>query len=104
MSQTIVPQICADCNLPEDGLRTRNVTTRPHGEPLCADCARIQAQEDYIANLATEKGMTVEALGNRIMYDLMAGVPDRQTMIILTNMFHAAERVNGRSTASAEGE
>lgn len=61
------------------------------------DEKRKKAQEDYIANLAAEQGMTVEALSNRIMCDLMAGVPDRQTMTILTNMFHAAERVNGRS-------
>ncbi len=98
-STTLKAPICDGCGLPEDGLRVRNVSPRPGGAILCHDCwkdsdQRKLAQEKYIQDLAAQVGMTVAQLENHIMYDLAAGVPDRETMTILTNMFHAAERVN----------
>ena len=33
--------ICQGCNLPEDGLRVRNVTVRSCGARLCVDCAAL---------------------------------------------------------------
>ena len=31
--------VCEGCLLPEDGLQVRNITSRPNGQALCADCA-----------------------------------------------------------------
>ena len=36
---------CDSCNLPEDGLHIRNITTRPNGKQLCADCAQQLKEE-----------------------------------------------------------
>ena len=55
---------------------------------------RKAAQEEYIITLAKERGITTEALETRIIVDLAGGVPDEQTMAILTNMLEAARRVN----------
>jgi len=90
---------CDQCQLPEDGLRVRKVTPRSEGTLTCADCwkesgQRKAAQEQYITRLAAECGITTDALENRLLSDLAAGVPNQKTMVILTNMFHAAERVN----------
>jgi len=91
--------LCSACHLPEDGLRVRNVSPRPRGEMLCHDCwvessERKQAQEEYIIALAEERGITTDVLKTRIITDLATGVPDEQTMTILSNMLAAARRVN----------
>ena len=64
--------------------------------PTLDDDARKKAQEQYVEEFAAKKGMTVDQLENRLLSDLAAGVPDRETMTILTNMFHAAERITSR--------
>ena len=56
------------------------------------DARRKAAQEKYIIDLAAKKGITVGQLESRLLRDLNAGVP-ADMLAILTNMFHAAERV-----------
>jgi len=99
--RTAMKNLCTACGLPEDGLRVRNVSPRPGGAILCHDCwkesgQRKAAQEQYIRDLAADRGETTEQLETMLMVNLCAGAPDRPTMTILTNMFHAAERVNAK--------
>ena len=53
-----------------------------------------QAERTVLA-LAEKHGMTVEALGTRLMYDLCNGVPDVATADRLTELFWASQRING---------
>lgn len=41
--QRELPHACESCQLSEDGFRVRNVTTRPDGRRLCAECANGHA-------------------------------------------------------------
>jgi len=61
---------------------------------LTESTKRKAAQEEYIIQLAERHGITTEQLETRIITDLAGGVPDEQTMTILTNMLEAARRVN----------
>ena len=57
------------------------------------DEKRKQAQQDYVIQMAAEKSMTMEQLETHILHDICAGVPTEETANILTNMFHACQRV-----------
>ncbi len=55
------------------------------------------AQEEYVQEFAAEKGITVAQLGNRLLNDLAAGVPE-ETMNILARMYATCERVTAGMT------
>ena len=60
---------------------------------------RERKAEATVFALAERHGMTVDALGTRIMYDLCNGVPDLATADRLTDLFWATQRINGNGSA-----